>query len=994
VDTSTGRRPGIPFRRVSRCAVCPEEIEWAMIERLGKYQIVEQIGQGGMGAVYKANDPLLKRVVALKVISENVDASDELRARFFREAQACARLSHPNIITIYDLGEDAGRLFIVMEYLEGEELRQVISQRRDLALESKLALMVQICEGLAYAHQNGIVHRDIKPSNVFISRDGVAKVLDFGVARIASAKEDLTRTGLLMGTLRYMSPEQSQGRVDERSDMFSAAAVFYELIAYHPPLALDNPMDMLEELRSAASPSRFRPDTAIPEDLGRVIERALRRDPEERFRNMAEMREALNAVRARLAQEGTGLRRRLAAQAAEVRELHARLVEQVGGAVPQEALPVFGDRTAVAALEAFCREGEHKLARLRERVELAGRLRPEYEQAMDRMRLEEWKAAEGAFEHLVREMPEHVGAQGGLTQARAQALRAAEVERERHAIAHAHQLMDELRQRAAPAAAEDEEGSWSSAEANRRGGLSALAEQSYGIARERFEAAAEQYRAAADALDRRAQQLRQAARRSLEEGQFAECLTLVGEVLTLLPDDSEAVALNLEAQRRAREEAERRVGLEERHDAAREEPAAGGLHGPIDAPTGLVEEEPDHSGARQLLDDARAPGAEEEARARRLLEEARERSNAPTLLQRVPEPRDDAAVFERAAPAEPARSDERPAAIEPQVEARPVEAVSPPTELPAARQGARPAGLGRLLRRLPGHPLALAVSGLLVVACAISFWVATSLTSSRRLQSEVDQGRRHLSATREEAVKVEADRLASNLFGAAAARERDGEQQAKDGRLAAALETMRDAAARYEEAGRAARVIGVERARADQARALMLAAKERAAREAPGFKEALARESEGDSRYGELAFEDAAKRFAAAARLFAAAPPPAPAPAPVPVPAAPDAAVEIREMLRLYTRVFEAKDLALLQQVRPGIRPEELSRYRDVFDRTRSYKLNLKVDAIKVSGDEAEARGRREDVVVTSNGETLRTPGEFRFRFKRSNNRWTIDAVR
>ena len=99
-------------------------------------------------------------------------------------------------------------------------------------------------------------------------------------------------------------------------------------------------------------------------------------------------------------------------------------------------------------------------------------------------------------------------------------------------------------------------------------------------------------------------------------------------------------------------------------------------------------------------------------------------------------------------------------------------------------------------------------------------------------------------------------------------------------------------------------------------------------------------------------------------------------------------------MLRLYTRVFEAKDLALLQQVRPGIRPEELSRYRDVFDRTRSYKLNLKVDAIKVSGDEAEARGRREDVVVTSNGETLRTPGEFRFRFKRSNNRWTIDAVR
>jgi hypothetical protein len=777
--------------------------------------------------------------------------------------------------------------------------------------------------------------------------------------------------------------------------MFSAAAVFYELIAYHPPLALDNPMDMLAELRSAASPSRFRPDTAIPEDLGRVIERALRRDPEERFRNMAEMREALNAVRARLAHEGTGLRRRLAAQAAEVRELHARLVEQVGGAVPQEALPVFGDRTAVAVLEAFCREGEHKLARLRERVELAGRLRPEYQQAMDRMRLEEWKAAEGAFEHLVREMPEHIGAQEGLTQARAQTLRAAEVERERHAIAHAHQLMDELRQRAAPAAAEDEEGSWSSAEANRRGGLSALAEQSYGIARERFEAAAEQYRAAADALDRRAQQLRQAARRSLEEGQFAECLRLVGEVLTLLPDDSEAVALSLEAQRRAREEAERRVGLEERHDAPREEPAAGGLHGPIDAPTGLVEEEPDHSGARQLLEDARAPGAEEEARARRLLEEARERANAPTLLQRVPEPRDEAAVFERAAPAEPARVDERPAANRaagggqaaggsrlaphgtacgpagcPPGRAGPAAASAPWTSPGAG--GQRPAG-GRMRHFLLGRHVAHVIAA-----------------PAERGRPGAEARQRDSRGGREGRGQPSRQQPVWRGGGQRARRRAAGE----DGRVAAALETMRDAAARYEEAGRAARVIGMERARADQARALMLAAKERAAQEGPGFKEALARESEGDSRYGELAFEDAAKRFAAAARLFAAVPPPTPAPAPAPVPAAPDAAVEIREMLRLYTRVFEAKDLALLQQVRPGIRPEELSRYRDVFDRTRSYKLNLKVDAIKVSGDEAEARGRREDVVVTSHGETLRTPGEFRFRFKRSNNRWTIDAVR
>src|SRR5688572_4187523 len=246
-----------------------------MIEKLGKYQIAEQIGRGGMGAVYKASDPLLKRVVALKVISENVDESDELRARFFREAQACAQLSHPNIITIYDLGEDAGRLYIVMEYLEGEELKQLITQRRELPIESKLALMVQICDGLAYAHQKGIIHRDIKPSNVFILKNGVAKVLDFGVARITSANDDLTQTGLLMGTLRYMPPEQARGQVDQRSDMFSAGTVFYELIAYHPPLSFDDPMAVLEELHSTASPSLFRPDPAIPQDLGAVIERAL-----------------------------------------------------------------------------------------------------------------------------------------------------------------------------------------------------------------------------------------------------------------------------------------------------------------------------------------------------------------------------------------------------------------------------------------------------------------------------------------------------------------------------------------------------------------------------------------------------------------------------------------------------------------------------------------------------------------------------------------------
>src|SRR5262245_6763481 len=952
-----------------------------MIERLGKYQIVEQIGRGGMGAVYTARDPLLKRVVALKVISENVDESDELRARFFREAKACAQLSHPNIITIYDLGEDGGRLFIVMEYLEGEDLRQVISQRRDLALENKLALMVQIYDGLSYAHQKGIVHRDIKPGNVFVSHNGVAKVLDFGVARITSAKENLTHTARLMGTLRYMSPEQARGQVDPRSDMFSAAAMFYELIAYHPPLSFDQPMAILEDLRSATEPSRFRPDEAIPEDLGAVIERALRKDPEERFRNMLEMRAALEEVRARLARQAAALRQRLDAQAKEARALHARLVELVGGDVAQEVLPVPVDRAPVAVLEAVCHEGENIVARLRLKVEHADRLRPKYEQAMDHMRLGQWGAAESAFEQLAREMPEHVAVKVGLAHAGAEALRAAEVERQRQEAGHAQALVDEARKRAAPTAAQDEDGAWSAAEVIREAGLSALVEKDYASARERFEAAAEQYRAAAEAGDRRIKELLEAARRGIEAHDFDECLALAGKVLALVPDELEARALILEAKRGVA----RRAMLAAGYDAARETLASGDLHGAIDALTRLVEEEPDYALAHQLLRDARAMVAEEE-RARRLLEEAPERKIAASPLEKEPEA-PDATGFDRTLPFEPALPQvlELPEPAQ-GVEARSTDAASA-TVVTTARRGAEPARP----RRLRGRALALAAGGALVVVCVI--WLAVSLVSQRRLQGEVDQWRNQLSAARQEAVKVEADKLAQELFSAADIKAREGQQQARDGRLAAAVPTMRAATALYEDAGRTARGMGVERTKADQARDLMLAAKRRAVTDAPSFNEGLALESEGNQKYNDRAFRDAAEHFGAATQRFAVVVVTPSAQLPEPS-VRRDAATEIREALDQYMRVFKTKDLDLLRQIRPGIRPEEVSRYRDIFDQTRSYKLVLRAEAIKVSGNEAEARGRREDVVVTSHGETLRTPGEFRFRLKRVNDRWTIDAVR
>src|SRR5215470_8499936 len=803
-----------------------------MIEKLGKYQILEQIGAGGMGAVYRASDPLLKRVVALKVISENVDKGDERRARFFREARACAQLSHPNIITIYDLGEDQGRLFIVMEYLEGKDLRQTISQRRDLTLESKLTLMIQVCEGLAYAHHRGIVHRDIKPGNIFIVEKGTAKILDFGLARIASMEEDLTQTGLFIGTLRYMAPEQARGRVDQRTDMFAAAAVFYELVAHHPPLPFDHPMAVLEELHSPTSPSRFRPDAEIPEDLGAVLERALRTDPEQRFPDMTEMRSALGVVRNRLAQEAASLRRRLESQAVEVHELCAHLSEQVDGKVAYEMPAVPADRECVVALKACFRSGEDVLARLREQIEHASRLRPDYERARDRMRLGQWTAAQELFESVLSEISEHVGAREGLTQARAGARRAAEIEQERQAAVGAEQSMDEQRRRIAPSVMGEGGKAWDSAEACRLDGLAALAEQSYRRASEQFEAAATQYKAVADSVEQRVRPLLQGSRQRLEERQFAECLKSVHEALRLMPDNSEALALNLEAERGAQEERVRQTALDERCSDACVKLAGGDVRGAIDVLTAVVREEPGHARAHQILDKARAQmRAEEQAQLHRSLEDTCERSSVQVVVQRGTEHPEDATVLLERVESLPLRST-------PNVPAEGADeglsVVSPVANMPRASREDHAPGLPRFR----GRVLMLIVTGLLLVASAVSLEIA----SSRRLRSEVNRVRQQVGVAREDALKVEADRLAQGSFKEATAKSLDGEQQASNGSLRVAAETLRGAAAQYEESARIARGVGAERAKADEARAVMLSAKKGASRETREYEEAVAYE--------------------------------------------------------------------------------------------------------------------------------------------------------
>jgi eukaryotic-like serine/threonine-protein kinase len=269
-----------------------------MAEKIGRYEDLKVIGRGGMGMIYRARDPVLERSVALKVIS-SFEVTADLRARFFREARACARLrDHPNIVTIHDMGEDDGRLFIVMELLEGEELQKIISRHAPLTLAEKLAIVRQICDGLYHAHQKGIVHRDIKPANIFLLPSGQVKILDFGIAQIAAATThgDLTRTGMMMGTPRYMAPEQVRGQADHRSDIFSVGAVAYELFSGRPPFTGENPLQILDQLRTVTPPRLSELDPTLPPELSTIVARAIQKEQEQRFADLGEMGRELAAV--------------------------------------------------------------------------------------------------------------------------------------------------------------------------------------------------------------------------------------------------------------------------------------------------------------------------------------------------------------------------------------------------------------------------------------------------------------------------------------------------------------------------------------------------------------------------------------------------------------------------------------------------------------------------------------------------------------------------
>jgi serine/threonine-protein kinase len=270
------------------------------LSTIGRYQILEKVGQGGMGVVYRAHDTLLEREVALKIISASIEGNPELRERFFREARAAGQLSHRNIITIHDLGEHDGQPYLAMEYLTGEDLQKRLSRPEPMSLARKLEIAADICDGLAYAHRRGLVHRDIKPANIFITDEGMVKLLDFGLARMVTS--ELTASNMMLGTLNYMAPEQVRGeRTDHRADIFSFGVVLYEILSGRKAFQGDSFATTLYKILQDVPEPLQNIDASLPHEVVRLVEKSIAKLKEERYQDLSDLSRDLALHRQHLA---------------------------------------------------------------------------------------------------------------------------------------------------------------------------------------------------------------------------------------------------------------------------------------------------------------------------------------------------------------------------------------------------------------------------------------------------------------------------------------------------------------------------------------------------------------------------------------------------------------------------------------------------------------------------------------------------------------------
>jgi serine/threonine-protein kinase len=273
----------------------------------GQFRVLEKIGTGGMGSVYKAEQPAMNRMVAIKILHPKLAGRKDLTSRFRREARAMSQLTHPNTVKVFMYGEleDDGSLYIVMEMLEGRNLNQTVRKEGPMVVDRAIPVLIQVCGALQEAHDLGIVHRDLKPENIFLSKQGgipdYPKVLDFGLAKVTEQQMQpgsviLTQEGMVFGTPEFMSPEQAQGKtLDARSDIYSLAVILYEVLTGKLPFTARTPMEYIQKhVTDAIIPLSERvPDRKFPKGLDDVLARALQKNPDQRFQTAGEFGEAL-----------------------------------------------------------------------------------------------------------------------------------------------------------------------------------------------------------------------------------------------------------------------------------------------------------------------------------------------------------------------------------------------------------------------------------------------------------------------------------------------------------------------------------------------------------------------------------------------------------------------------------------------------------------------------------------------------------------------------
>jgi eukaryotic-like serine/threonine-protein kinase len=267
-----------------------------MMDKFGKYEVVRQLASGGFGSVYEARDPVIQRAVAIKTCHVS---DPEVRERFIQEARLAGNLHHRNLTTIYDIGSEGSVLYLVCEFLPGEDLDKLV-EHRDLALLDKVEILIGIAYGLGYAHNAGVIHRDIKPGNIRILPDATVKIMDFGIAKSMHAERTLTRAGETLGTAFYLSPEQVRGEpIDRRTDIFSFGVVAYELISSKRPFSGSSAAAILDAIVRHEPPS-LQDVCGVTPDLSQLVGRAVQKKPEDRYSSMDAVRQNLISIRRKL----------------------------------------------------------------------------------------------------------------------------------------------------------------------------------------------------------------------------------------------------------------------------------------------------------------------------------------------------------------------------------------------------------------------------------------------------------------------------------------------------------------------------------------------------------------------------------------------------------------------------------------------------------------------------------------------------------------------